>query len=152
MALQSLNNGVIYKVMKKRVRAIIIENESLLSFKRVKAGEVYWVFPGGGVEEGEILEDALTRECEEELGVKVKIEELMFENSFFRENSEEQKEYFYKCVIIDGKIGTGAGPEFQKGSNYEGTHEIEWLKIKDLDSYDLRPMEIKKRLLNLYEK
>ncbi len=37
--------------MKSRVRAVIIENGKLLTIKRTKSNLVYWVIPGGGVEE-----------------------------------------------------------------------------------------------------
>lgn len=130
--------------MQKRVRAIIVKDGLLLTIKRIKANETYWVFPGGGVEDGENNEEALIRECREELGVEVGVNELVFENSFMGKDEAEQKEYFYKCNIVGGELGTGNGPEYQENSNYEGKFEIEWIKIGDLDNYDLRPGEIKK--------
>lgn len=53
--------------MQKRVRAIIVKNESLLTIKRVKPNETYWVFPGGGVEDREEIAES----------VKVKLDEIM---------------------------------------------------------------------------
>jgi ADP-ribose pyrophosphatase YjhB (NUDIX family) len=129
--------------MQKRVRAIIVKDGLLLTIKRIKASEIYWVFPGGGVEDGESNEEALIRECREELGVEVRVNELVSENSFMGKDETEQKEYFYKCDIIGGELGTSNGPEYQENSNYEGKFEIEWIKIGDLDNYDLRPGEIK---------
>ncbi|KKQ01845.1 MAG: MutT/Nudix, partial [Candidatus Moranbacteria bacterium GW2011_GWD2_36_198] len=35
------------------VRAIIKNDDSLLVIKRIKNGETYFVFPGGGVDDGE---------------------------------------------------------------------------------------------------
>lgn len=54
--------------MEKRVRALIIEEDKILLIKRVKANLSYFVIPGGGVEAGESNEEALIRECREELG------------------------------------------------------------------------------------
>jgi len=133
--------------MQERVRAIIVEKGAVLTFKRVKLDEIYWAFPGGGIEDGEEMEDALVRECKEELGVDVQVQELMFENTFVHKKYGEQKEYFYRCVIVGGELGTGDGPEFQENSNYEGTHELEWLDMNKLEKYDLRPEEVKKRLI-----
>ncbi|HEX8974050.1 MAG TPA: NUDIX domain-containing protein [Patescibacteria group bacterium] len=138
--------------MKNRVRAIIVKDDSLLTMKRVKSNETYWVFPGGGIENDEDNVAAMIRECREELGVDVEVLELMFENSFFRKEDGEQREYFYKCNIVGGELGTGDGPEYQENSGYEGTHELEWIKLGELKKFDIRPMEIKNVLLDLYAK
>lgn len=133
--------------MQKRVRAIIVENNKLLAIKRVKENETYWILPGGGVEAGESDIEALVRECKEEVGVEVKVGEFVLEDDFYWKG-ELEKIYFHKCKILSGKIGTGEGPEFQENSNYEGTFQIEWLDVKDLGNYDLRPMKLKSKLLN----
>lgn len=59
--------------MLNRVRAIIIKDGKLLTIKRSKQDSVYFVFPGGGVEQGEDLETAMKRECKEELGIEIKV-------------------------------------------------------------------------------
>jgi len=57
------------------VGAVIMnERAEILLLKRKKAPEKgYWSIPGGTVEFGEKLNTAITREIEEELGVKVKV-------------------------------------------------------------------------------
>lgn len=130
--------------MQERVRAIIIEDGKLLTIKRVKENETYWVFPGGGIEDGENQRQALIRECQEELGVVVEVGELVFENSYVHWKFGPQHEYFYNCSIISGEVGTGEGPEFQENSSYEGTHEVEWIEISGIDKLDLQPNGIKK--------
>ena len=135
--------------MKNRVRAIIVKDSSILTMKRVKSNETYWVFPGGGVEDGEENIGAMIRECKEELGVDVEVLELMFENSFVRKEDGEQREYFYKCNIVGGELGTGDGPEYQENSGYEGVYELEWIKFGELKNFDIRPGAIKDVLLNL---
>ena len=42
----------------------------------------YWTFPGGGVEEGETLEQAVIREVKEETGLDVKVVRLLFEEDY----------------------------------------------------------------------
>ena len=132
--------------MIQRVRAIIMDNNKILAIKRIKEDEVYYVFPGGGVEEGEELEEALKRECREELGVEIKIIKNFASERFNRGNIK-QMEYFYICEIISGEIGTRNGPEYDVNSNYEGTHSIEWISDKFQD-YDLRPENISSKLFN----
>ncbi|MFC1613243.1 NUDIX domain-containing protein [Patescibacteria group bacterium] len=132
--------------MKHRVRAIIIKGDKILVLKRVKKDSVYFVFPGGGVEENETKEVALRRECKEELSINVKVGELILEMNSKKTETIGQREFFYICKIISGELGTGAGPEFEPDSNYDGTHELEWLDIKNLLNVDLRPKEITLKL------
>jgi 8-oxo-dGTP diphosphatase len=133
--------------MLHRVRAIILKNDQLLTIKRVKTDSTYFVFPGGGVESGEGLEDAMKRECKEELGIDVSIVKK-FVSERFDKGEIKQTEHFFICDIASGKLGTGNGPEYHDNSDYEGSHEIEWLNIFDLINYDLRPREVIFKLIN----
>jgi len=131
--------------MKKRVRAVIIENEKVLTIKRTKPEVEYWVIPGGGVKENETNEEALRREAKEELGVEVEIKNLLLKIISQKKETFGHEEYFYACEIKSGELGSGVGPEFSN-PRYVGTHTIEWLEIKDLDKYDLQPLDIKNLL------
>jgi 8-oxo-dGTP diphosphatase len=59
------------------VGAAIIADGRLLAAQRAQPAELAggWEFPGGKVDPGEADEDALVRECREELGVEVKLRE-----------------------------------------------------------------------------
>ena len=54
------------------VRAVVFDGAGLIGLEHVKKLDHYKL-PGGGVEEGESFQEALLRECEEELGVKIKV-------------------------------------------------------------------------------
>lgn len=60
------------------VAAVIRSGERIFATQR-GYGEFkdYWEFPGGKVEEGESLEEALRREIMEELGVEIRIAEKL---------------------------------------------------------------------------
>lgn len=55
----------------------------------------YWTFPGGGVNEGETLEQAVVREVKEETGLDVKVVRFLFE-----ENYEAGTGYCYLAELI----------------------------------------------------
>ena len=52
-----------------RVAGLLINGGRVLLVRQQKDGRTYWLLPGGGVEEGEQLEDALLREITEECGM-----------------------------------------------------------------------------------
>jgi ADP-ribose pyrophosphatase YjhB (NUDIX family) len=52
-----------------RVSAVLRWKERILLCRHEKAGKEYWLLPGGGVNSGESLLNALRRELEEECGI-----------------------------------------------------------------------------------
>jgi 8-oxo-dGTP diphosphatase len=52
-----------------RVSAILRRENRILLVRQEKPGREYWLLPGGGVNAGESLVDALRRELAEEIGV-----------------------------------------------------------------------------------
>jgi 8-oxo-dGTP pyrophosphatase MutT (NUDIX family) len=133
--------------MTRRVRAVIIQNDKLLSIRREKENETYWIFPGGGVEGDENDQEALIRECKEELGVEVEVGEFFAKDIFYWKGIPEDS-LFYKCKVLCGELGSGCGPEYENKLYYEGTHDIEWLNIFDLKNIDLRPHLVRDKIFN----
>lgn len=87
-----------------RVYAIIHneKGEVLLSKER-RGGSEFTKFPGGGVELGEGILDALHRELLEELDAEIKSTSLFFVNDFFQNSSfrpEDQIVSFYYLVEL----------------------------------------------------
>ncbi len=123
--------------MRKRVAAIIIKDDKILLLRRIKNGREYYVFPGGGVEEGEDLENAIIREIEEELSLKIKLEKLLFQI-----NNLGNDEFYFLVKEFSGKPKLG-GPEKER-MNENNQYYPEWKELGEvLGLASLYPEEAK---------
>ncbi|MCA9440990.1 MAG: NUDIX domain-containing protein [Candidatus Omnitrophica bacterium] len=61
-----------------RVAALILREGRILLAEHEKGGRRYWLLPGGGVEFGESLEEALQRELMEEAGLEIEVGDLLW--------------------------------------------------------------------------
>ncbi len=134
--------------MQKRVRAIVIRGPEILLLERIKPSETYWVFPGGGVETGETLDDALVREVMEETGVLVKVGAMVYSHVFrFSPEESDQEEFYFVCFPVGGQLGAGTGPEFTD-PKYKGSHIPRYVTRDKLAALDIRRGKIKDLVLS----
>ena len=75
--------------MRTRAGVILIEDNKVALIERHRAGLDYFVFPGGGLDEGESPEQGAVREALEELGVDVSIKQKIAEINFGRSSKHE---------------------------------------------------------------
>lgn len=106
----------------------------------------YYTLPGGGLEEGETLEEGTKREIKEEFGIDVELVKKLYEITSEKFN---QKEIFYLCKYVSGTFGTGEGPEFSGDPKYieSGKYLPELIDIENLEKINLMPPEIKNRII-----
>lgn len=78
-------------------------NEQVLLVKRCDVP--VWVFPGGGIEEGESPEEAVVREVREETGLSVEISRKIGEYTPI--NRLSNYTHVFECRVIDGDLSTG---------------------------------------------
>ncbi|MGG4166411.1 NUDIX domain-containing protein [Rossellomorea vietnamensis] len=122
--------------MRDRASVVIVENSRVGLIKRIREGKVYYVFPGGGIENGEAPVDAAKREALEELGVEVQVNNCIAEVEF------NGTQYFFLSEIIGGEFGTGQGEEYIDEDRDRGTYWPMWVELDKLSSIDVKPKEV----------
>jgi len=116
--------------MRTRAGIILIEDERVALIERHRAGLDYFVFPGGGVDEGETAEQAAIREAMEELGVEVAIKRKVVVIHF-----DQSTQVYYLVERVSGEFGTGTGEEFTDSDPNDPEEEIYipiWMPIDEL--------------------
>lgn len=124
--------------LRDRSAIILVEKGQLALIRRVKAGETYYLFPGGGVDPGESLEEAAAREALEELGITVSVGPQVAQ-VLFRGNCQS----FFLANHVSGQFGTGEGEEM--GSLPQspwGSYEPVWMPLQELWAHDVRPKRL----------
>ncbi|MFC0189477.1 NUDIX domain-containing protein [Fictibacillus aquaticus] len=130
--------------MRDRGSVVIVENSKVALIKRVRDDSVYFVFPGGGIEEGETPKEAAKREAKEELGVTVHISDCIAEVEF------TGTQYFFNAEIIEGDFGTGMGVEYTDSNRNRGTYLPVWIELNQLTNIDVRPKEVVLKIQKLF--
>ena len=130
-------------------RAVIVnENEILLQHKVYEDGSERYVLPGGAIEPGETIEQALIRECQEEIGTIIMVEKLLHVADFFRERKTSpptrrpQVELLCQCRVPEKYVAqNGPAPDKHQVA-------VEWVALSQLEER-LYPPAIVDKLLNL---
>jgi 8-oxo-dGTP diphosphatase len=91
-----------------------------------------WTVPGGTVELGETLEEAVVREMEEETGLRVEPVEVL---TVFDRIEREGERVTYHYVIVDYRCRWRSG-EPRAASD---ALDVAWASAEELPGYDLPP-------------
>lgn len=99
--------------MDVRVRCVTIHNDKLILIQRLRpdSTEEYYYFPGGGVDEGELPENACVREMLEEVSLHVEPIKLLGIQLHTDRNGEHCQMY-YLVDVLEGEMMQGDGPEY----------------------------------------
>lgn len=135
-----------------RSAAIILNDDRILLIERKKNGRQFYVFPGGGVEEGETNEEAAVREVLEETSVNVSITRLLYHHHYLASDtsSRDSDQYFFLAKYESGepKLQTNTNEAMsQINTDGEDSYNPMWIKVATLQDKILYPLEIRDWLI-----
>lgn len=116
--------------MTEVVAALIWDGNKFMACQRPahKARGLQWEFVGGKVEPGETKEQALIRECREELGVTVSVGEV------FLDVVHEYPDLTVHLTLFHAVITQGTPQKLEH-------HDIRWITVEEMDQYEFCPAD-----------
>ena len=104
-----------------------------------KARALLWEFVGGKVEPGETHEQALIRECQEELAITLSVGDL------FMEVIHEYPETTVRLSLFNATITEGVPQKLEH-------NDIQWISVSEIPNYQFCPadVEILEKLIAKY--
>jgi ADP-ribose pyrophosphatase YjhB (NUDIX family) len=116
-----------------RVGGFLQHEGRILVVKQGRGEERYWLLPGGGVRFGETLSEALRREIDEELGLRVAVGRLL---AIVESISPEPA---YPKHVVHLVFEVSAAPEADIVPQEATVLRAEFLDERGLSTVDLRP-------------
>ncbi|HBT03942.1 MAG TPA: 8-oxo-dGTP diphosphatase MutT [Thermodesulfobacterium commune] len=87
----------------------------------------FWEFPGGKVEAGESLQEALRRELKEELGIEVRVGEVLEKIRYIY--PDEEIELYLLSVAVNRDL------------DLKESLEVKWVDLQELENLELCPAD-----------
>ena len=114
-----------------RVAAILRKENTILLVQHQKDGRTYWLLPGGGVDSGESLAEALQREVKEETGFDIAVGDIALVNDTLPPDKHRHiVNICFYAEILGGNLSKGDEPRLK---------DVKFVPVSDLLDLDLIP-------------
>ena len=116
--------------MTEVVAALIWDGDRFLACQRPanKARGLLWEFVGGKVEPGETREQALIRECREELAITVRVDDI------FMEVTHDYPDLTVHLTLFHAAIADGIPQRLEH-------NDLRWVTIREMDELPFCPAD-----------
>ena len=136
--------------MRVRAGAVLIEDGKVALIERYRDGRHYFVFPGGGVDDGETIPETVIREMDEETGLRVTVKSKLAEIHFGLST-----QHYFLVERISGEFGSGTGEEYTDSDPDDPTQGIYtpiWMSLAELPEHEnVYPADVAKLVVNSIE-
>ena len=112
------------------VAALIWDNDKFMICQRPahKARALLWEFVGGKVEPGETKEQALIRECQEELAITLSVGDV------FMDVVHKYPDITVHLTLFNATISKGIPQKLEH-------NDIKWITVEEIDQFDFCPAD-----------
>jgi ADP-ribose pyrophosphatase YjhB (NUDIX family) len=138
--------------IRNAARALILQDNNILLLRKdgYEQGERF-ALPGGGQDLGETLEQALNRECLEEIGTRVEIRDLVYVADCLKPRDTQPRstrhlvEFLFACTVPDDYVPVNG--------HHPDKHQVEvvWARLDELAGMPLYPRSLAPYLANASE-
>ncbi|WP_413377678.1 NUDIX domain-containing protein [Alkalihalobacillus sp. 1P02AB] len=136
--------------VRNSIKALIIQNNHILLTKNEDREGFFYMCPGGGQEHGETFHQALQRECLEEIGQKVTINEIAHIREYIGKNHQHaefdydlhQVEYYFSCQL------TSPVEECRPQNPDEHQVAVVWVNLNELHQHRFYPYQMIQYLIH----
>jgi 8-oxo-dGTP diphosphatase len=133
-------------------RAVIVDKDKVLLLRAEEPGRVYYFLPGGHVQHGERLQDAVLREVKEETGLNVEIERALGMREFIaarhaRLAKNVPQSHHVVAVIFLCRVKGNTVGKFTVDSGAGGVIGMEWVELGKVNGLELHPPHLRDLLV-----